>query len=579
MRDLKLNHRLISLYKNIGLQLTFLLFFAIGGILHCGSNAISQKREYTANLTTPSETTNVSSLIQYRITGPRAGLKDILTRTDDWKRNLRENFEQSFSSNIFWFKIPLKNGTNQSVWYATLNNSRLNYVDFYLVTKNNTQVYKTGDYRRLPENAVSAFPAFRFNLSSEEEATLYVRIKTNTNISFSLNIAGSEAFGELISKRLLIHVLYGSILFLYLLFQVRFNPAVKGIMEFHLSGTMIMALLYFFCFFGEANRLLWPNSIYLKNTMIFVFNIIGQLFFLQFLPLYLKIPEIAPRLNRLFRLQTIIVALLIPGTLLIESNYVRTLIVAIPAILMFILMLSGIVIALRKRYYWVLFLAVSWILFTGAAIIFASTFFGLVPYNYFTANIVLLLFPMDAIALTISLIYRHRSLAQDRDRLRANVDVLLQNLATKETHTSSKKDVEITKVPLNKNPNRRIQSLDSVHVLEELTFYFKRERPYLVENLNLTMVAGKLKIRPDQLSAILNTHMNTSFTVLVNEYRIRAACRLMQEKPNFNLLNIAFECGFGSRTSFNRVFKQNMEMAPAEYRRRLPRPILKETPV
>ena len=93
---------------------------------------------------------------------------------------------------------------------------------------------------------------------------------------------------------------------------------------------------------------------------------------------------------------------------------------------------------------------------------------------------------------------------------------------------------------------------------------------YLNENLSLRDLSGRLAIDPNLLSYILNTHIKKSFYEFINLYRVEdVKNKLSQAKyKNHTLLAIALECGFSSKTSFNRVFKQMTGMTPSQYQKK-----------
>ena len=55
---------------------------------------------------------------------------------------------------------------------------------------------------------------------------------------------------------------------------------------------------------------------------------------------------------------------------------------------------------------------------------------------------------------------------------------------------------------------------------------------------------------------------------LLCHHRIKAACRMIDEHPNFSIEAISLECGFTSRKSFYRWFLMEMGCTPLEYQAR-----------
>lgn len=346
----------------------------------------------------------------------------------------------------------------------------------------------------------------------------------------------------------MIHLIFIGLFLIFLIFQVRFNPTLSGFMEIYLSLAVLFIFLWAFCFSGEASRLLWPDSVWCKNKMQFVFALLFEIFFALFLTNYLQLRDFSPRLNFAFRIFISVVGLLSISFFFPLRNHTVVQVANAVMIVRNLLMTAGVIQCLRYKRFWVLYILASWLVIAVSNFINFFMVMKLLPYNTFTLYSHLFAFPIDILVITISQIVRYRNLRKERDDLREKVN-------------------ELMKLPASSAREKRVRSLNVTRILENLAEYFEREKPYLEENLSLTTVAHTLGIRSDQLSAILNKEMNTSFSLLVNEYRVREACKLMKESSDMNLLEIAFECGFGSRTNFNRVFKQLTDLAPVDYRK------------
>jgi putative ABC transport system permease protein len=93
-------------------------------------------------------------------------------------------------------------------------------------------------------------------------------------------------------------------------------------------------------------------------------------------------------------------------------------------------------------------------------------------------------------------------------------------------------------------------------------------RFYEDAELTLTSLAVKLNIHPHDLSRIINVGMEKNFSDFINEFRVRETARKMQDPAHdrLTLLGIAYESGFNSQRTFNRVFKEMTGKTPVEYK-------------
>jgi len=97
----------------------------------------------------------------------------------------------------------------------------------------------------------------------------------------------------------------------------------------------------------------------------------------------------------------------------------------------------------------------------------------------------------------------------------------------------------------------------------------KENHYYEDPELSLVSLAEKLGLTTHELSRILNTVLKKSFNDFINEYRVQDAARKMQD-PAFDhitLLGIAYDSGFNSQSSFNRIFKQLTGKSPVVYKK------------
>ncbi|WP_177183922.1 ABC transporter permease [Mucilaginibacter sp. OK283] len=97
-------------------------------------------------------------------------------------------------------------------------------------------------------------------------------------------------------------------------------------------------------------------------------------------------------------------------------------------------------------------------------------------------------------------------------------------------------------------------------------------RLYQDAELTLSSLAVKLGIHPHELSRIINTGLDKNFSDFINEFRVREVSRKMRDPAydNLTLLGIAYESGFNSKTTFNRVFREITGKTPLEYKKEVP---------
>jgi len=118
--------------------------------------------------------------------------------------------------------------------------------------------------------------------------------------------------------------------------------------------------------------------------------------------------------------------------------------------------------------------------------------------------------------------------------------------------------------------DRKLLDEKQIKILSDTVFkYLRNEKPYLNPDYSLQMMADDLKITREKLSYLINNEQQKNFYKLINEFRI-AEVKEKLINPHFKhytVLGIGLDCGFNSKTSFNRIFKEETGFTPSEYKK------------
>lgn len=114
---------------------------------------------------------------------------------------------------------------------------------------------------------------------------------------------------------------------------------------------------------------------------------------------------------------------------------------------------------------------------------------------------------------------------------------------------------QLTLVPTHSGDNAALRT-----ILQYCTDHFNEK--LLLENLSEDLHFSKYYI-----SHIISRSLNMGFNEYINALRVDAACRLLSNTDK-KIADISEEVGFGTIRSFNRAFRQQQQMTPAEYRAR-----------
>ena len=138
--------------------------------------------------------------------------------------------------------------------------------------------------------------------------------------------------------------------------------------------------------------------------------------------------------------------------------------------------------------------------------------------------------------------------SQERKEIAARIESVSQNSDVKET-------IEKTEIAGLNSWKQRVEDLILQHKL------------YENPELSVSDISDKLDTHPKKVSQIINQGFDMNFNDYINRHRVNAVIQKFQtgEHKVQTLLGIALECGFNSKSTFNRVFKRHTSVSPVEY--------------
>lgn len=126
----------------------------------------------------------------------------------------------------------------------------------------------------------------------------------------------------------------------------------------------------------------------------------------------------------------------------------------------------------------------------------------------------------------------------------------------------------------NNHEENSIEKGESENILPDLEIWkakllraVNEDKLYLDPELSLSELASKLNTHNSLLSVVINKGFGKNFNDFINEYRVKEFQHRVKldENQHLTLLGIAFDCGFNSKATFNRVLKKMTGKSPKEH--------------
>ncbi|WP_395057431.1 helix-turn-helix domain-containing protein [Flavobacterium sp.] len=205
----------------------------------------------------------------------------------------------------------------------------------------------------------------------------------------------------------------------------------------------------------------------------------------------------------------------------------------------------------NSSYKWLFQMTVFFLI--AHCIVFFKSVIRYTDYNVFlnSSNVII-----GTIALIISCWFVLKALNNPELFKSIDSNMLLVNETLNTTVSSEKESFETPK------------SAEIISQIELVKKYVLENEPYLEPSLTIQELSRQVNIPVRDLSVLINHHMNQHFFDFINEYRIQKAMQILKDssKSKLTILEILYEVGFNSKSSFNTAFKKYTNQTPTEFR-------------
>lgn len=124
------------------------------------------------------------------------------------------------------------------------------------------------------------------------------------------------------------------------------------------------------------------------------------------------------------------------------------------------------------------------------------------------------------------------------------------------------------KVPNNQKYEKSgLKQETAIEIHKLLCQKIENEKWFTNSELTLFELAQNLNVLPNKLSQVINTFEGKNFYDYINSKRVELFLKLVENPENrkYTILSLAFDCGFNSKSSFNKHFKKITNQTPSVY--------------
>lgn len=396
------------------------------------------------------------------------------------------------------------------------------------------------------------FPLFELTLEKQEKKSFIFLLESDSRIKIPVLLTDEESLSELFqfaSDLLWLFIGSISIISIYNLFLLFYY---KDTIYIYFLCSLICIAFSIFLSFGQS-IFVYPSLFILNRIKAeYIFFGIAGFGAIQFSRKYLDTYENFPLMDGILKIMSSLHLLLPFFSYFHEMNgFLPLLFSLVSAFGVLFILLAGFK-SVKNDFEPAEWFLYGWIIFTILGTFFILYYLHILPFNFFVVFSLLLLIPLDFLILNISIFIRRKFIEKENNN--AGDTLTLSDVKSNPVQNRAKYEKSY------------IQGLDIEKITLKLKELMEKEKAYLDEDLRSGDLAAMLRITPHQFSEILSIVLNTNFHRLVQEYRIKEAMRLISENPDKNILDIGYEVGFQSKSTFNLAFKKFTGMTPMEFR-------------
>lgn len=356
-------------------------------------------------------------------------IQDILNPTHQAKFRLLDSevFNRSATSTAFWFKIIVKNHTNKEIWLKAGDSFSTWLLDFYAPDSQ-------GKYSKpilsgaLRPQQVNALPSnfYCLPLTQGNDSTTkvyYFRIAGKTPKTHLFQIGTTIALSQALQwYDYSVAMFIGLIVAMFL-----YNAFLFYSVRYKIYLIYMGYLIWVVCAitFTNGYALIYKNWIW---EYFLAWNGSGYLFITLFAMVYLRLPQIAPKLTRWIWLVTSVLSVIFP--ILNLSYLIHPIFLIDPyqiiLLIYYLSLLTAGIVVWYKGHKNARFYILAWGFVILSTFLFVLTINGFLPYNIFTYNSMYIGFSLEALFFALALGDRLNTLKKQKEEAQAHNLTLVQ---------------------------------------------------------------------------------------------------------------------------------------------------------
>lgn len=489
-----------------------------------------------------------------------------------WKDNLDEIPNLGFTNAAVWILVTLKNDNDVPIKkILEIDHPALDDIHFFVVSENQViDDLHTGDNFSFNQRRVKHRNfLLPFEIPAHTKRTIIVRVVTQGSMQIPLDLWKPEKFFEKDQLLLFIQAIYIGIMIGLAGYNLILFLGIRDVSYLYYVLFVIFFSLTQLSVEGLSSQFLWPNSVWWNIRSIGFLSsgiiVFSPLFALHFLRLRHYNPSMAKA--AIFTTFAGIFCILL--TLIATYSTAIRLIVFFTTTACIIAITSGITVW-KKGFRPARTYTIAWVSLLVGSLFFTLSKFGVLPRNFVFEYSSQIGSTLEVFLLSLALgerINRERHLRHKLQEIAIRREKDYHNkIETISNELENKIEKETQPSDNVRYKKSKIKDLDVESTLLQIMELMESNKLFKNPDLSLQEFSTKLGITTHQLSQILNEKTGKNFNAFINHYRVGDAKTSLLDNKEKPIIDIGFDSGFNSKSSFNTNFYKIVGATPSQFR-------------
>ncbi len=330
------------------------------------------------------------------------------------------------TNSVYWFKIEFSNAKHIDDILFKVHNGILKLAVLYEPVMGGYRAYYNGDQIFYKDKLVnSQYPIFRIHLPFDSTAIYYLKVASNNVVELPMTAGSVSEILDEVNKDQLFFGIYLGIICVMFFYNIFIYFTVRDKSYLYYVMYILTVGLAQACLKGYASKFLWSENIYITAQMTNISLALSGIFSIFFVFNFLNVRKSKPTIYKI--LWGVLVIYLIGIIINLTGKYVvaQQLLQGNASLVSITIMTAAIGIY-RAGYRPALYFSISWSFFLSGVVIYILKDAGVLPYNNFTSNAILIGSGLEVALLSFALADKINIYRKEREQSQANELLALQ---------------------------------------------------------------------------------------------------------------------------------------------------------